>query len=397
MSKRLVEEKIRQAVQILNEKDIDLWMTFVRESGNIKDPAMDIISEISCTWQSALMINKNGESTAIVGSLEVENFETFGAYQNVIGYVKSIREPLLDYLNKKDPGKIAINYSINSNLADGLTHGMYLILLEHLKGTDYENKLVSSEEIISALRGRKSQSELEIMREAVSKTLDIFDEMTEFIKPGKSELEISEFVKNITKERGYGLAWEEDHCPAVFTGPEAKSAHAGPTNRKVEKGHLVNVDFGIKFKGYCSDLQRTWYVLKDNETIAPEPVQKGFVVIRDAIQKVADNLKPGVQGCKMDDIARNYILQQGYEEFPHGLGHQVGKVAHDGGAGLFPRWEKYGDTPFMILEESQVFTIEPRLYVEGYGTSTLEEEVVVTKDGCEFLSKPQKELMIIKE
>jgi Xaa-Pro aminopeptidase len=69
---------------------------------------------------------------------------------------------------------------------------------------------------------------------------------------------------------------------------------------------------------------------------------------------------------------------------------------HDGGAGLFPEWEKYGNLPFMGLEEGQVFTIEPRLPVEGFGVSTLEEEVFITKDGCEFISEPQKELILIK-
>ncbi len=395
MSYEIIKQKVEQAIQILNEKNIDMWLTFVRESGNIKDPALDIISGVGCTWQSALIICKDGETTAIVGSLEVENFERAGVYKNVTGFVKSVREPLVEYLKKKNPKKIAVNFSKNSNLADGLTHGMYLILLDHLNETPFPERLISSEEIISALRGRKSKAEIEIMKDAIKKTLDIFDEMTKFIKPGKSEIEIANFIKGKTNERGFGLAWEEDHCPAVFTGPEAKSAHAGPTERKVEKGHLVNVDFGIRYKGYCSDLQRTWYVLKDNETKAPPEAQKGFDVIRDSIQKVADNLKPGVTGCEMDDIARNYITSFGYEEFPHGLGHQVGKEAHDGGGGLLPRWEKYGETPFMKIEESQVYTIEPRLYVEGYGTSTIEEEVVVTKTGCEFLSKPQKELILI--
>ncbi len=391
----IIKQKIDQAIQILNEKDIDLWLTFVRESGNIKDPALDMISGIGCTWQSAFMICKDGDTTAIVGSLDVENFERIGAYKNVKGYVQSIRELLLEYLKKKNPKNIAINFSKNSNLADGLTHGMYLILQEHLSGTDFSQRFISSEEIISALRGRKSKAEIEIMKSAIDEMLKIFDEMTKFIRPGKSEIEIANFIKEKTKEKNFGLAWEEDHCPAVFTGPEAKSAHAGPTERLVEKGHLVNVDFGIRYKGYCSDLQRTWYILKDGETKAPTEVQKGFEVIRDSIQKVADNLKPGVIGCEMDDIARNYIIQKGYEEFPHGLGHQVGREAHDGGGGLLPRWEKYGKTPFMKIEESQVYTIEPRLYVEGYGTSTIEEEVVITKTGCEFLSKPQKELILI--
>ncbi len=396
MIDNILKEKIAQAVQILNEKKIDLWLTFVRESGNIKDPAMDMIAGTGCTWQSGLMISKDGDTTAIVGTLEVENFQTKGLYKNVVGYVQSVKKPLLDYLNKKNPSKIAINFSKNSNLADGLTHGMFLILTDILEGTTFSKKLISSEEIISALRGRKSKAELAIMKEAVEETLKIFDEMSLFIKPGKSEIEIAEQIKDVAKERGFGLSWEEDHCPSVFTGPEATSAHAGPTNRKVEKGHLVNVDFGIKYHGYCSDLQRTWYVLRDDEDKAPAEVEKGFSVIRDAIQKVADNLKPGVKGCEMDDIARSYITGQGYEEFPHGLGHQVGREAHDGGGGLLPRWEKYGTTPFLPVEESQVYTIEPRLYVKNYGTSTIEEEVFVTKNGCEFISKPQKQLMLLR-
>ena len=156
------------------------------------------------------------------------------------------------------------------------------------------------------------------------------------------------------------------------------------------------MDFGIKYKGYCSDLQRTWYILNDGETKAPAPVQKGFDVIRDSVQKVADAVKPGVKGVDMDTIARSYITQNGYPEYPHGLGHQVGKTVHDGVAGMFPAWERYGNAPFMPLEEGQVFTIEPRLPIEGYGVSTIEEEVYITKNGCEFISSPQKELILVK-
>ncbi|MGA7723614.1 MAG: Xaa-Pro peptidase family protein [Ignavibacteriaceae bacterium] len=396
MSGQIIKQKIEQASRILYEKNIDLWLTFVRETDSIKDPAMEMIAGVGCTWQSALFVSKDDDSTAIVGEYDVENFRRFTPFKNVIGYVKSIKEPLIEYLKIKDPQKIAVNFSKNSNLADGLTHGMYLILSDHLRETEFLSMLTSSEEIISALRGRKSKTELEILKYAVDETLKIFDEITYLIKPGKSEIEISESVKEITKKRGYELSWEEDYCPAIFTGPEAKSAHAAPSKRKVEKGHLVNADFGIKFKGYCSDLQRTWYVLKDGETEAPAEVQKGFDVIKDSIQKVADNLKPGVSGLEMDTIARDYITSKGYNEFPHGLGHQVGKAAHDGGGGFYPEWEKYGNLPFLKIEASQVYTIEPRLYVEGYGTATIEEEVVVTETGCEFISVPQKQLILIR-
>ncbi|AFH50658.1 Xaa-Pro aminopeptidase [Ignavibacterium album JCM 16511] len=396
MSNQIIKEKILQAVEILNEKNIDMWITFVRETKVTKDPMIDMIVGEHSTWQSAFIINRDGETAAIVGSIEEENIVKTGLFQKVIGYVKSVKEPLLEYLNDKNPKSIAINYSKNSVLSDGLTYGMYLLLNDYLEGTEFKNRLVSAEEIISALRGRKSDSELSIMKEAITETLKIFDAVTKFIKPGLTEKDVAEYVKKIMKEKGFQPAWDEETCPAVFTGPNPASAHSGPTDRKIEKGHLVNMDFGIKYKGYCSDLQRTWYVLRDGETKAPAEVQKGFEVIRDAIQKVADAIKPGVTGVEMDDIARNYITDQGYPEYPHGLGHQVGREVHDGGAGLFPRWERYGNTPFMKLEERQVFTIEPRLPVEGFGVATIEEEVVITRDGCEFLSPPQKELILIK-
>ncbi|MFN3874113.1 MAG: M24 family metallopeptidase [Ignavibacterium sp.] len=396
MSNQIIKEKINQAIEILNEKNIDMWITFVRETKVTKDPMIDMIVGEHSTWQSAFIINRDGETAAIVGSIEEENIVKTGFYQKVIGYVKSVKEPLIEYLNNKKPSSIAINYSKNSVLSDGLTYGMYLLLNDYLEGTEFKDNLVSAEEIISALRGRKSDSELAIMKEAIDETLKIFDAVTKFIKPGLTEKDVAEYVKKLMREKGFQPAWDEETCPAVFTGPNPAGAHSGPTDRKIEKGHLVNMDFGIKYKGYCSDLQRTWYVLRDGETKAPAEVQKGFEVIRDAIQKVADAIKPGVTGVEMDDIARNYITQQGYPEYPHGLGHQVGREVHDGGAGLFPRWERYGNTPYLKLEERQVFTIEPRLPVEGYGVSTIEEEVVITKDGCEFLSPPQKELILIR-
>lgn len=396
MNNLIFKEKIDQAISILEEKDIDMWVTFVRESSINHDAALDMIVGVNSTWQAAFIINKDGDTTAIIGDMEEENFKKTGLYKNIIGYLKSIREPFVEYLKKKDPKKIAINYSKNSVLADGLTYGMYQILLDHLEGTGFSERLISSEEIISALRGRKSSTEMNIMKEAVDETLKIFDRVTGYLKPGMTEIDVADFVRKLTAEKGFGYSWEETHCPAVFAGPNPSGPHMGPSDKKIRKGTLVNMDFGILFKGYCADLQRTWYILNDGEEKAPEPVQKGFEVIRDAIQKVADELKPGVKGVDMDSIARSYIVENGYPEYPHGLGHQVGKTVHDGVAGLFPSWERYGNAPFMDLEEGQVFTIEPRLPVEGFGVSTLEEEVYLTKDGCEFISKPQKELILIK-
>lgn len=396
MSKELIIEKISQAVKILNEKEIDLWLTFTRESGNMKDPMMDMIVGTNCTWQSAFIITKTGDSIALLGSLDVANMRTIGTYKEVHGYIKSIKEKLVEILDRFKPNKIAVNFSHNSCVADGLSHGMYLELINHLAGSDYKDRLVSSEDIIAALRGRKSQKELELMKVSIKEALKIFDEASSFIKPGVTEKEIASFILNLCEKRNYLTAWEKDYCPSVFTGPDTAGAHAGPTDRKVERGHVINIDFGVKINGYCSDLQRTWYVLREGETEVPAEVIKGFNVIRDSIQLAAKELKPGKQGCEIDDIARNYIVQNGFEEYPHALGHQIGRFAHDGGGLLSPRWERYGNLSHIPVEEGQVYTLEPRLTIADYGIATIEEEVVVTKDGCLFLSEPQKEIFLIK-
>lgn len=396
MADQMILEKQKQAADILNEKDVDMWMTFVRETGNIKDPMMDMIVGTGATWHSAFIISKNGETTAIIGSLEEANMKTVGTFQNIVPYLKSVKEDLIKVLDKYNPNKIAINYSRNSSLADGLTHGVYLELMDLLKDTPYKDRFISSEEIVSALRGRKSQIEVDLIKKAIDETLIIFGQVTDFIEVGKSEKDVAEFVRNIVHEKGFGFAWDEEHCPAVFTGPDTAGAHSGPTDKKIQKGHVINMDFGIKREGYCSDLQRTWYVLRDGETEAPPEVMKGFNVIRDSIQMAAKAIKPGKLGWEIDKIARDYIVKNGYEEYPHGLGHQVGRVAHDGGAMLGPRWERYGNIPYLPIEEGNVFTIEPRLTIPGFGIATMEEIVWVKKDGVEFLSPPQTEIYLIK-
>jgi Xaa-Pro aminopeptidase len=198
------------------------------------------------------------------------------------------------------------------------------------------------------------------------------------------------------RRRQLAPAWDEEHCPAVFTGPDSAGAHAGPTDRPIEHGHIVNIDFGVKKNGYCSDLQRTWYVLRPGETEPPAAVQKGFDTILKSIRDAAGAIRPGKTGAEIDDVARGVVTTAGYAEYPHGTGHQIGRVAHDGGGGLLPRWERYGNTPLLPIERGQCYTIEPRLTVPGHGIATCEDIVAVTDGGAEFLSRSQDRLWLVR-
>ena len=392
----LIKEKVNQAKQILKEMDIDCWITFTRESQINGDPILPFLISADVTWHSAFIITKTGKAFAIVGLYDQKTVEETAAYDEVFGFVEGVKERFQKLMQKINPDKIALNYSEGSEICDGLTLGMYLTLFNHLKDLKMESRIISAENIVSAMRERKTVYELENIQQAINITEEIFEAVSKFIKPGKSEKEIAAFMKNEVKKRDLEFAWEETVCPAVFTGPETAGAHYAPSDKKIEKGHVLNMDFGVRVNGYCSDMQRTFYILEDNETIAPTEVQIGFDTIHRAIEDSRLAVKIGGIGLDVDAAARKVITDAGFEEFPHGLGHQVGRFSHDGTALFGPAWEKYAQKPFKTLEENMVFTIEPRLTVEGRGVVTIEEMVVIKKDGAEYLSHPQKELILIK-
>ncbi len=390
----LVQEKVQQALGILKELNIDMWLTFVRETSGCGDPVLPLIYGLDLTWQSALILTQAGERIAIVGRLEAEAARRTGAYDTVLFYDQSIQPELLKTIQRIDPGQIAINYSTNDVHADGLSMGMYKLLGSHLDGTPYISRLVSAEKVHSALRGRKTPQEIERIRQAIRTTLTIFERTFAYLQPGLTEIQVSDFMHSQLKEFGLQPAWEWLNCPMVNTGPESVVGHAGPTDLPIAPGHIVHFDFGVLQDEYCSDLQRLVYFLRPGEKSPPAEVQRGFDTIREAIQRSFDALRPGVTGQSIDQIARQVVVGAGYPEYPYGTGHQVGRVVHDGAGMLGPAWERYGDTPNYLLEAGQVYTIEPGLAVPGYGYIGLEEDVVVTDQGAEYLGEPQTELIL---
>jgi len=394
----LLQEKVNQAIQILKEQETDMWLTFVRETSGVRDPALDLLIGASdLTWESSLILTRSGERIAIVGNLEKDAVGRLGVFDEILGYDKSVRELLRDTLSRLHPDRIAVNTSKNNVHADGLTHAMYEMLRDYLHGTPYADRLVSAEPVINALRGRKTPAELERIRKAVEITAEIYKQTFDFLKVGMTEIEVGEYMQKLANDYGVGLAWPADNCPAVNSGPNSPIGHNGPTNIKIERGHVIHFDFGVKYEDYCSDIQRVCYVLREGETEAPVEVQRGFITLRTAIEKSREAMQAGGTGNSIDTISREIVTDSGYPEFPHGLGHQLGRVAHDGGAMLGPLWEKYGDSPNQKLEVGQIYTIEPSLPVPGYGHLGLEEDVVITKGGAEYIGEPQREIVLIQD
>jgi Xaa-Pro aminopeptidase len=381
--KTLVQEKVEQALDILQEMDVDLWLTFVRETSAVADPVLPLIYGNNLTWPTALILTRGGERILILGRYEVEAARRTGAYEQVIGYDQSVREDLLTVLDRLQPRQIAINTSTSDPSADGLTHG-----------TPHLERLTSAEQVLAALRSRKTATEIARMRAAVQTTEAIFRDTFAFLQPGQTERQVGAFMHEQLRKHKVQEGWEIESCPAVNSGPDSVVGHAGPTEIRLERGHLVHFDFGVRQQEYCSDIQRMLYLLKPGEAAAPEPVQRAFDAVANAVQQAVGMMRPGVRGVEVDTVARSAVLAAGYPEYLYATGHGLGRAAHDGGTMLGPLWEKYGRSPLGVLEAGQVYTVEPGVAVPGYGYVGLEEDVLVTEKGAEFLTPPQTKLIL---
>ena len=390
----LVQEKLDQAVEILREQDVDLWLTFVRETSLTNDPCLDLIAGVYSAWQGAFLVSATGERVAIVGRFDASPVADIGAY-DVIAYDESIRPALGETVERLAPRSIALNYSESDPAADGLTHGLWRVLQETFAGTAFADHFTSSEAIVNALRGRKSPEEIERIRSASRETEEIFDVVTNALRPALSELEIAAAMHAEVERRGLGYAWGRDHCPAVNAGPDKDVGHSPPGEHRTRRGELLHVDFGVSRADYCSDLQRVWYFLEEGETSAPDDILRAWGALWASVDAGVAVLRAGARGWEVDAAARESLVAAGYPEPMYALGHQLGRAAHDGGTVLAPRWDRYGAAPFGVVEEGNVFTLEYGTPVPGRGYIGLEEDVVVTAAGIEWLSTPQRELWLV--
>ncbi|MCH8980070.1 MAG: aminopeptidase P family protein [Armatimonadetes bacterium] len=394
MGASLTAEKLAQAVQLVRASGCDAWMVFDRETAEGGDPVLPLILEGGLTWQSALIVTRDGRKIAVVGNYDADPIRAGGDWDEVVPYVQSIREPLLEVLNSvcgAEP-KLAVNYSTNDVKSDGLSHGMYLLLSEYLSGTKLEGSLVSAEGIVMALRGRKTPTEIARIKAAIAAGDEIFLEIEKFAKVGVTEKAIYDHAQSEIDSRGLGYGWDRAGNPIVNSGPDSMIGHGKPSaDITLSPGHVFHMDLGVVKDGYSSDIQRCWYV---GDSV-PEDVTKAADAVNSAITAGAAALRPGAEGWTVDAAARKSITEAGYDEYMHALGHQVGRVAHDGGAILGPKWQRYGNTPCIPISKDEVYTLELGVMVPGRGYLGLEEIVVVTEGGCEFLSERQLSMPVL--
>ncbi len=396
----LTREKLAQAAGLVQDSGVHVWLTFVRETGEGSDPVLPFICETGLVWISALMVGVDGRRIAVVGNHDADSLEHSGDWDEVVPYVQGIRAPLLevleDWIPKDQEPRIAVNFSEDDDKADGLSHGLFRLLTSHLEGTRFANALESAHGILSRLRGIKTPEEIRRIRTAVAVTNNIYASVPNRLKLGLAERSLFDQIQSEIDGNRWGYGWSRAGNPIVNFGPNSMIGHGVPSSSiLLEPGQLVHLDLGVIVEDYSSDIQRCWYVGLPGEHSLPSDLAGALVAVSGAIQAGADALRPGVLGHEVDAAARTFLVAAGYPEYLHALGHQVGRVAHDGGSLLGPCWERYGRLPVIPVEEGQVYTLELGVTVPGRGYLGLEEMVRVNADSVEWITEPQISIPVL--
>ena len=384
------QQKMDQAVKYLQDGNIDMWLILTSEGS---DPCLSLITGVKSVGPAAFIFCRDGQKHAMCSSIDAQDIEESGLFDQVLKYSTDLAQVLQPFVAQQQPKTIALNYSRKENLADGLTTGRYRWLREVVKDS-FTGEFVSSERFLEKLRSIKTTLEVERIKRAIAITQEIYEEVFAQLQVGMSEIEIGQlFVRAMEQREVVNGVDRTLSMPIVM---KERIAHRPPGEAIVAAGDLLIMDFAVEYEGYVSDIARTVYFLKPGETKAPAPIQAAFDAAHAAITAAGNTLKPGVQGYKVDLVARNLLLDRGMPEITNATGHQIGRDVHDGGALLGPRWERYGQAPYGVVEAGMVFTLEPTILPEDGPTFIVEENVLVTEEGIEYLTVRQDELILIQ-
>jgi Xaa-Pro aminopeptidase len=219
--------------------------------------------------------------------------------------------------------------------------------------------------LVEDLRMIKDPDEIDCIEQAAKITDTVIQHIQNILQPGMSEIEISWEIEKYMREHG------SQPCPfelIVASGPNSALPHARPSNYIIREGEPVVMDIGARYRFYGSDLTRTLHTGKSDDTF-----KKVYNTVLEAQLTAISNIKPGMTGHEADAIARKVIADAGYgQAFGHSLGHGIGLVTHEN-----PR---VGPNSSDILTEGMVFTVEPGIYLSGWGGVRIEDDVVI-QDG----------------
>jgi Xaa-Pro aminopeptidase len=243
---------------------------------------------------------------------------------------------------------------------------------EHLKKDAPGVSIVPTENLTEELRMIKEPQEVEAIKESLALSESVFETVVNTLCPGTTEKELAWAIEKGLREAG---ADSVSFPPIVASGPNAALPHAVPTDRPVGEGEPILFDWGARLKGYCSDISRTKILGSPDHTFT-----KAYQVVKDAQSMAMEAMKPGMSTQAVDKIARDHIAAKGFKDyFGHALGHGVGLATHEK-----PRLSPVRP---MTLQVGMVTTVEPGIYIPGWGGVRLENMVIVMEDGAVILNK----------
>ena len=258
---------------------------------------------------------------------------------------------------------------------------------DHVSYSQYENykkvleaELVPISGIMEELRLIKSKDELELMKKAAEIADDAFEHIQSFIKPGVKEIDISNELEFFMRKQG---AASSSFDIIVASGFRAALPHGVATEKEIESGELVTMDYGALYQGYCSDITRTVAVGEINDEL-----KNIYDIVLEAQIRGVEGIRPGISGKEADALTRDYIKEKGYGDyFCHSTGHGLGMEVHEGPSLSFRSDKK--------LKTGMVVTVEPGIYVPQVGGCRIEDDVIVTEAGNERLTFSSKELVYV--
>ncbi|PFF10875.1 aminopeptidase [Bacillus cereus] len=235
-------------------------------------------------------------------------------------------------------------------------------------------------EIIENIRIIKDTPEIEIMKIAANIADEAFHHILTFLKPGISENTVRDELEFFMRKKG---AASSSFQIIVASGVRSSLPHGVASNKIIERGDIVTLDFGALYDGYCSDITRTVVIGEPSEEF-----KKIYNIVLESLKRGTEAIKPGETAKRIDDITRNYITEHGYGQyFGHSTGHGLGLEIHE------PL--RLSQESKATLEEGMVVTVEPGIYIPNWGGCRIEDDIVITKDGYEVITKSNRELIII--
>ena len=258
-----------------------------------------------------------------------------------------------------------------------LTYGGYLAILGYLEDVPAADRpeFVPAKGIVEKLRRRKDPEELELLRRAIHISDRAFERTQDAITPDLTELRAAEIYARFVREEG----GDDISFPTIVAaGPWGAMPHAQPRDEPLGTDQPIVFDLGAKYRGYCSDLTRTIVLGRHDEKF-----REIYEIVFEAQQAAIERIEPGMKAADAHKLAEDVIRTAGYgERFGHGLGHGVGLAVHE---------DPYlGTTSEDVLEEGMVFTIEPGIYLPGWGGIRIEDVVVLENARPRVLSNARK-------